>query len=205
MRNKLINILLGFVLILAGILYIFKDIWDINFTSIIFMLVGICFMTNYIRNNNRWAVIPAIYLILFSGVDLLLRGTDIFSVCISSVFYFAPGILFLIWYHRNRKSSFLTLGCLFNAIGIDIILYYFIHQNGISLLLLCIGIALLLSYIIYGNYMYKGKLYIGLFVIIISVANLIDIRSYVKYSIPAILIVVGIAIIINTLSNNEER
>lgn len=205
MKNKLINIVLGFILIFAGILYIFKDIWDINFTSVIFLLLGICFLVAYVKGKNKWSVIPAVYFILFSSIELFLKEGDIYLPCISASFYLAPSILFLIWYCKNRRSSFLTLGCIFNAIGIDIILYYFVHQNGVSLLLLCIGVGLLLSYILYGNNMYKSKLYISLLLIIFAIANIIDIRSYVKYTIPSIFIVIGIAIIINTLFNNEDK
>lgn len=203
-KNKLMNILLGLILIFAGFLYMFKDSLNFNFNATVFLLIGVAFLISYIKNKNKYSIIPAVYLICFSSVNLFLKNTDIFSTCITSMFYFAPGILFLIWYLKNKKSGYLTLGCVFNAIGIDIILHYFINNNGISLLLLCIGLALLISYVLYGNYTYKGKLYLSLLVILFSVANLIDLRSYTKYTIPSILIVIGVAIIIDTLNNKKE-
>ncbi len=204
MRNKITNILLGIILIAAGVVYIFRKDWGINFTSIIILLLGICFLLNYINKRSRFSIIPAVYLIFYGCVDLLLRDTAMYSACMSAVFYFSPGILFIIWYLRNKRSFYLTLGCLFNAVGVDLILYPFVNGSGLSLMLMCIGIGLLLSYVIYGNYTNKVKLYISLAIILLAAANLFDVRYYAAYAIPSVLIVIGFAIIVTTIKGGER-
>lgn len=204
MKNKLSGILIGVTLILIGILYIFRDVLGINFTSVIFLLLGVCFLINYINKKGGLSIIPAVYLIAFSAAHIILGDTDIYAECSSAIWYFSSALLFFIWYFKSERSIILTLGCLSAALGADVLLCTYLDVvNTISMLTLCLGIGLMASYILYREYDYKAKFYLSIIMILFSAANILEIDDLSYYFIPAVFIIVGFSIIVRTLRNKD--
>jgi hypothetical protein len=205
MPKKFFNIVLGFLLILAGIFYFFRDYIDVSFCAVGSLIIGIAFMWLYFNTRRTWAVLPGIYLLYLGIASTFLSGFEIYSYILTSVFFFAPGSIFLLLYYSGRQSSpLLTFGLLLTSLGVCVILTGLFDFTYINIFLLCIGIGFVVNYILGKSYDNKTPLIVGVILILLSLRKLLNLSGYTDMIISLLLVIAGLVIIIKALPKKRE-
>lgn len=205
MKNSWNAILIGFMFIFIGAIYLLRNVIDVDITAIVIMALGICFLVVYIGQNKKWALVPSVYLIYFSVIRLLFENTELFGVMSVSMFFIAPAIIFAIMYIANKKSYLLTGSCLLFAIGLANIFAEFINIPNVNILLLFVGLSLVISYLLSVDYKNRGRLYLGGLVVLFSIRGLVEFEAILDIIVAVGLILMGSAIIVKTIINNKKQ
>lgn len=204
MTNKIFSIMLGFLLILGGIFYFFKDTITISYGAICAIMLGVAFTVLYFKKKKKWAVLPGIYLIFGGIAKAFFADTMAYSYIFTSIFFLAPGVIFMIlYYSADRKKALLTFGLIFLSIGICVLLTGLYDFNNINMLLLCIGAGFVVNYILAVDYDNRTNLVVGIVLMLLSMRKFLNINGYTDIIISMMLVIVGFVVIVKALLSKE--
>lgn len=206
MKNKLSEIFLGILLILTGIIFYFKDILNINTSTLFIFIIGIMFLILYFAKNKKWSLILGIYLIYFSIISVI-NSYQFFPfsdfeklIFILGGFICCHGIIFDVIYIRERKTNQLTAGLAFNAVGISVMLGFPLFDG----ILTGIGVSLITDSILCKKKKNIIQGIIGLFIIILGFKSVINIFGLSRLIITMFFIICGSYLIFKSILKERE-
>ncbi len=200
MSNKTFSLMLGLLLIAGGIFYFFRDVITISYGAVCSIILGAAFTITYFKKKKGWYLLPGIYLLFFGIARAFLYELPAYNYIATSVFFFAPGTIFLIFYFSSEgKKAFLTFGLLLMSIGMCALLSALDMPDDINIFLLCIGSAFVINYIVGLNYENTSTLVIGVILMLLSVRKLLSEYGFTDIIISVLLIIAGFAVIIKAL------
>ncbi len=204
MSNKIFGVVLGFLLILGGIFYFFKDTLTISYSAVCAAIIGAAFTILYFKKKKKWALLPGIYLLFIGIARAFLSTLPMYSYICTAIFFLAPGTIFLIlYYSSDKKKPLLTFGLIFAAIAACILITGMYDFNNVNMLLLCIGAGFVLNYILSLDFGNKTTLIVGLILMLLSVRRFLSVYGYSDIIISLMLVVVGFAVIVKALMSRE--
>ena len=204
MTKRTNGILTGIFFILAGVLFLLRNVLPIGFSTIIITIAGIELLTAHFLNKSLLALILGSYFIYWGVLHIVGFDGIMYTALASSAIFFIPAIIFLILYLTQHKRGQLTWLCLFALLGIDTLLNCLTGIDAIGTLLICIGMAFALDYLLGGTYAYTSRLQLGIFLIIVGLLKMTDWRTYMLYVIPSALIWIGIVLLIKAASKGDK-
>lgn len=145
MEKKINGLWLGFTLMLIGILFIIRYLYDFSFGSVMWFMLSLAFFILYRNKNQNWALIPFGYS-LYLGIGLILKGygIDMFLITVG-MFFIVPGIVFFILFLDKKKNRYIKYSSIFLAIGLFIILNRLLPLPVIGLAFICAGFGYIFS------------------------------------------------------------
>ncbi len=197
------GVLLGIFFILAGILFLLRNVLPISFGTVIITIAGIELLTAHFYNKSLLALILGSYFTYWGILHIIQLDSLMYSALAASAIFFIPAIIFAILFITQRKRGQLTWLCLFMLLGFDTLLNRLTGIDTIGTLLICVGIALVLDYLLGGTYALTSRLQLGIFLIICGILKLTDWRTYMLYVIPSALIWIGIVLLVRAASKGE--
>lgn len=200
MTNKILAIALGFILIFGGIFYFFQDSISISYGAVCSIILGCAFIVIYFKNSRRWPILPGIYLLYMGIAVAFFSNTDVFNYIITSVFFLAPGTIFVVLYYTtDNRRPLLTLGLILLALGVCVLLSGLFDFYYVNIFLLCIGIGFVLNYILGKDYANRLTLIVGIILILLSLRKFLNITGYAEAIISTILVILGFMVIVKAL------
>ena len=197
------GVLLGIFFILAGILFLLRNVLPISFGTVIITIAGVELLTAHFYNKSLLALILGSYFTYWGILHIIQLDSLMYSALAASAIFFIPAIIFAILFITQRKRGQLTWLCLFMLLGFDTLLNRLTGIDTIGTLLICVGIALVLDYLLGGTYALTSRLQLGIFLIICGILKLTDWRTYMLYVIPSALIWIGIVLLVRAASKGE--
>ena len=204
MTKRTNGILTGIFFILAGVLFLLRNVLPIGFSTIIITIAGIELLTAHFLNKSLLALILGSYFTYWGVLHIVGFDGIMYKALASSAIFFIPTIICLILYLTQHKRGQLTWLCLFALLGIDTLLNCLTGIDAIGTLLICIGMAFALDYLLGGTYAYTSRLQLGIFLIIVGLLKMTDWRTYMLYVIPSALIWIGIVLLIKAASKGDK-
>lgn len=199
MNSKSNKILLGIIVLLLGIVYVFHMFFDFELAPAFCIVMGFAFLLLYITKRRKWSLVPSIYLIYWGIANVLKEFNINFGNVVSAMFFIVPGIIFLILFFEKKRYFFIMPSSFLIWLGIFIMLLGIWNYEIFRLLFACMGFAFLCAYIlgikIYSNF----KLYIGVFCIAIAFWGIL------KFIFPFLFISAGLFFIISYVRNKNNR
>lgn len=205
MNNKKSAIIMGLVFIIVGLMYMFRDTFDIDISAVMTVAFGLGFLMLYKNKRMTWALVPSVYLIYWGVAKFICQGWDIYNFIICAMFFIAPAIIFGILYIRGKREYLLTFSCMLFFMGIAIIIYGMGGVPRINVFWLCIGLGLLINFILAQNYEKRAKLYLGVIISLLSLKGLIQFRDIVDAIMSVGLIVLGLVVIVKSLLPEKKE
>lgn len=202
MERRINGILIGIFFIMAGFLFMFRNILPFNFGYLMIAFAGIEMLISHFFTKSTFFVILGSYLAYWGILHTIQLDSLLVSALLSSTVFFVPAIIFFILYLGQRKRGHLTWLCLFLLLGIDTVLQQLTGIDAIGTLLICVGIALVLDYILGATYKYTSRLQLGIFLIILGMLKMADWHIYFNYVIPAALIWLGVIFFIKAIAKD---
>lgn len=200
MASKIFGVIVGFLLILGGIFYFFKDSITISYTAVCAIGLGLAFNALYFKKKKGWAILPGIYLLYLGIAFAFFKNSPIYNYILTSVFFLAPGSIFtILYYSGDRKKPLLSFGIILLATGICVILSGLFDFNNINIFLLCLGAGFMINYILGGDYGNKTTLILGVVLCLLSIRNFLNVNGYTDIIISMILVITGFAVIVRAL------
>ncbi|MBQ9605144.1 MAG: hypothetical protein IJR45_06995 [Firmicutes bacterium] len=200
MNKKASGILLGIFFILAGTLFMFRNVLPFDYTYLMTAVAGIELLVLHFFTDGLLSVILGSYLSYWGILHLFNLENLLATAFAASAIFFIPAIIFFILFIRQQKRGYLTWLCLFTLLGIDTLLNQLTGIDPIGALFICIGIALILDYIIGRTYAYTSRLQAGILFVVVGMLKMTDWNVYVNYLIPAALIWLGIIVFVKALT-----
>ena len=194
MSKRSTGVLTGIFFILAGILFLLRNVLPIGFGTIIITIAGVELLIAHFYSKSLLALILGSYFTYWGVLHIVQLDSLMYTALASSAIFFIPAIVFLILYLTQKKRGQLTWLCLLMLLGIDTI----------GTLLICVGIALALDYLLGGTYAYTSRLQLGIFLIIIGILKMADWRTYLTYVLPAALIWIGIVLLVKAAAKGRQ-
>ncbi|WP_058486126.1 hypothetical protein [Defluviitalea phaphyphila] len=205
MNNKKLKILIGFILVFAGLyslMYQFIELPIINIENLTMLILSGAFLILYYKKNKIWALIIGIILGFFSIVNLI-KVDYLFTVFMPSIIIIAGLILIKIYYSK-KNIEYLIFGSILFWFGIfvTLVLNKVIKMNNIpDVFFVSIGMVFITMYVLGRPIIEKWALLLGIVFIILGVILFVGISLdfifiYLPIIIPIILVLVGIFIIL---------
>ncbi len=204
MSNKIFSIVLGFLLILGGIFYFFKDTITVSYGAVCAIILGIAFTLLYFKKKKKWAILPGIYLLYLGIARAFFIDMSIYGYIITSIFFLAPGTIFLVlYYSSDKRVPLLTFGLILLEIGACVLITGLYDFQNINMLLLCIGIGFVINYILSRDYKNRTSLIMGLVLVLLSLRKFLYVNGYTDVIISLLLVAVGFTVIVRALLSKE--
>jgi hypothetical protein len=204
MSGKLSSIILGFLLIIGGIFYFFRDIITVSYSAVCAAVIGAAFIALYFNKKKKWAILPGVYLFYLGIANVFFSDLAIYSYIVTSIFFLAPGTILLVLYYSSDKSSpLLTFGLILLELGICVLLTGLYDFNNVNILLLCIGIGFMLNYLLDRDYKNKTPLWAGVILTLLSIRKFLYVNGYTDLLISSVLIIIGFVVIVRALFSKE--
>lgn len=200
MTSRIFGVVAGFLLILGGIFYFFKDSITVSYTAICAIALGLAFNALYFKKQKSWAILPGIYLLYLGITFAFFKNSSIYNYILTSVFFLAPGSIFaILYYSGDKKKPLLSFGLLLLATGVCVILTGLYDFNNINIFLLCLGVGFVLNYVLSGDYDNKTPLILGVILCLLSVRKFLNVNGYTDIIISMLLVITGFVIIVKSL------
>lgn len=206
MKDKFTEILFGIILILAGVLFYFRQNIALNIGLILMLIAGIGFVLIYFNKNSKFALVIGIYFIYLSLIRIF---SIIFALnsgnLILGGFLCCPGAIFDIIYIRERKANQLTAGNSFIMAGLSIAL----GAGFFSGILSGIGASLVTDSLYTQKQKNTPQTIIGFVLIIAGLRDVIfrfvNINGTGNIIITALLVLAGLMIIARSILRSEKN
>lgn len=209
MNRKSNQVLLGIILLLAGILTLFQNIFNINYGNLGMLICGLALMLLYFTKRTTWSLILGTYFSYAGLLSIEILGFSLRGIASAGMFFIVPGIIFLVlFYHKNRRGLLIP-GCVLLWFGIFTVIKHILPMSSGTLLLICIGIAFLMAYNLEKGFIGKWALYLGTGLLVMGVFKMFKIPfvsrliGVIPYVGSAALIIISICIIFLALRKKQ--
>lgn len=199
MKTDYNKIVIALIIFLTGVFSLTAIYFGFDYKYILPLVAGAAFLLLYKTKSKTWALIPGIYMLYFGICCFLLPFGVGYGNLFVSMFFAAPGIIFIVLYFKNLKRLFLNIGAFLLSIGIFFIIAPIYIGNLFFLFIGCIGINMLVKTVFLYNCNIKFKGYFAVVMILIGFWRLLIIF------IPLLLISIFILFAIVYFKNKSDK
>ena len=206
------QILIGIIVVLIGAYSLLRYYVAFNSGMLMILVTGLALLLLYRQKKAVWALFAGGYL---TSVGLILilawAGFGLRAQTFAGMFFFVPGIIFMVLYFDKNKRGLLIPSCLMIWIGAC-----FILMSAISLgvratsgvLVMCIGCGFYSAYVIGRSYLSRWLRNLGVVLFLtggLMFSGLFTLVGRAVRIVPYVLIAVGLLIIIKNIANKPRN
>ena len=188
------KLVFGILLILIGAIFYLGQYYGYNAFDVMYFAVGLALVGISAFNKKLWALVAGIYLIYFAAAKMLVAYNPGYMKHICCAFVLFNGLVFFIIYLKKKSRLCLSIALIFLFLGLYIAFADFFRSEKIDFLALFLGFAFLVDYIVSKRHNEMGRLCLAL------VFGAFAFRELIEISFPIILILLGIIIVLKSIS-----
>jgi len=165
MGSRSNQLLLGIIILLIGLLALFRPTFSFSVSAMMFTICGLAFLLLYRTKRKSWSLVLGGYLAyigIMGFVQPYVRFNEAINI-IGTLFFIVPSILFLVLYYDKDKRGLLMPSMLMLCFGVflftkDLDIF---RAHGMLLFLLCMGAAFVLTFLLGRGYSRRFTLFFG--------------------------------------------
>jgi len=165
MNTRKNQLLLGVIIMLIGLIALFRPTVSFSFGAVMFSVCGLAFLLLYHTKRKSWSLVLGGYLTYIGLMGFLqphIKLNETLNI-VGTMFFIVPALIFLILYYDKDKRGLLLPAMLMLCFGVFLFakeLALFAGSGGL-LFMLCMGAAFVLTYLLGRGYSRRFVLVFG--------------------------------------------